>query len=130
MPIVNNAFEDFKPEYFDNSPLQIAYNIVAPDKTKWGKFLQQMFEFAEKPFNCGDANIAKIPVPTLLISGDNDGLDKVELMKTYQLLGSGITADMQTMSKSHLVIVPSQGHVNLMMQTKTILEYLHSFLNE
>ncbi len=64
----------------------------------------------------------------LIISGDNDGLDKIELMKTYQLLGGGVSADLEPMPKSQLAIVPSQGHVSLMMQTKTILGYLNDFL--
>ena len=88
----------------------------------------QMFAFAQEPFNVGDSNIAKITAPVLIISGDNDGLDKIELMKTYKLLGGGVSADMQPMPKSQLAIVPSQGHVSLMMQTKTILDYLDSFL--
>jgi pimeloyl-ACP methyl ester carboxylesterase len=129
LPIVNTAFKDFKPEFFDDTPLKTAYDAVAPDKTKWAKFLKQMFDFAEMPFNCGDSNIAKIAAPVLIISGDNDGLDKVELMKTYQLLGGGISADLKPMPKSHLAIVPSQGHVSLMMQTKIILSYLKDFLN-
>jgi pimeloyl-ACP methyl ester carboxylesterase len=128
LPIVNTAFKDFKPELFDNTPIKTAYEAVAPDKTKWTMFLKQMFDFAEAPFDCGDSNIAKITSPVLIISGDNDGLDKVELMKTYQLLGGGVS-DLETIPKSHLAIVPSQGHVSLMMQTTTILSYLNSFLN-
>lgn len=128
LPIVNGAFKDFKPEFFDNTPIKTAYDAVAPDKTKWRKFLAQMFAFAKEPFDVGDSNIAKIGAPVLIISGDNDGLDKVELAKTYQLLGGGIAADMAPMPKSHLAIVPSQGHVSLMMQTKTILDYLNDFL--
>lgn len=128
LPIVNTAFKDFKPEFFDNTPLKTGYDAVAPDKTKWRNFLQQMFVFAEEPFDVGDSNIAKIAAPVLIISGDNDGLDKVELMKTYNLLGGGIAADMSPMPASHLAIVPSQGHVSLMMQTKTILGYLNDFL--
>lgn len=128
LPVVNTAFKDFKPEFFDNTPLQTAYDAVAPDKTQWTKFLKQMIDFAEVPFNCGDSNIAKITSPVLIISGDNDGLDKVELMKTYQLLGGGIS-DLSPMPKSHIAIVPSQGHVSLMMQTKTIVSYLKDFLN-
>ncbi len=128
LPIVNGGFKDFKPEFFDNTPLKTAYDAVAPDKTKWRKFLQQMFDFAKVPFNVGDSNIAKIAAPVLIISGDNDGLDKVELMKTYQLLGGGVSADLQPMPKSQLAIVPSQGHVSLMMQTTTILNYLNNFL--
>jgi pimeloyl-ACP methyl ester carboxylesterase len=128
LPIVNGGFKDFKPEFFDNTPIKTAYDAVAPDKTKWRKFLEQMFAFAKVPFNVGDSNISKIAAPVLIISGDNDGTDKVELMKTYQLLGGGVSADLQPMPKSQLAIVPSQGHVSLMMQTTTILNYLNGFL--
>jgi len=128
LPIVNGGFKDFKPELFDNTPIKTAYDAVAPDKTKWRKFLEQMFAFAKTPFNVGDSNISKIAAPVLIISGDNDGTDKVELMKTYQLLGGGVSADLQPMPKSQLAIVPSQGHVSLMMQTTTILNYLNGFL--
>ena len=127
-PEVTNAFKMFKPEFFTNSPLQAAYDAVAPDKTKWTAFLQHMIAFAGTSFDMGDANIAKITSPVLLISGDNDGLDKIELIKTYQLLGGGVSADLGPMPKSHLAIVPSQGHVSLMMQTNTILGYLDGFL--
>jgi pimeloyl-ACP methyl ester carboxylesterase len=128
LPIVNSGFENFKPEFFDNTPIKTAYDAVAPDKTKWRKFLEQMFAFAKVPFNVGDSNIAKITAPVLIISGDNDGLDKIELMKTYQLLGGGVSGDLQPMPKSQLAVVPSQGHVSLMMQTSIILSYLNSFL--
>jgi pimeloyl-ACP methyl ester carboxylesterase len=128
LPVINKGFKDFKPEFFDNTPIKAAYDAVAPDKTKWTKFLKQMFDFAEEPFNVGDANIAKIAAPVLIISGDNDGLDKIELAKTYKLLGGGVSADLQPMPKSQLAIVPSQGHVSLMMQTTTILNYLNDFL--
>ena len=129
LPIVNGGFKDFKPEFFDDTPLKAAYDAAAPDKTKWRKFLQQMFDFAKVSFNVGDSNISKITAPVLIISGDNDGTDKVELMKTYQLLGGGVSADLQPMPKSQLAIVPSQGHVSLMMQTTTLLAYMNSFLN-
>ncbi|HTD98803.1 MAG TPA: alpha/beta hydrolase [Mucilaginibacter sp.] len=128
LPVVNNGFKGFKPEFFNNTPIKTAYDAVAPDKTKWTKFVEQMIAFAGVPFDVGDSNIAKIKSPVLLISGDNDGLDKVELMKTYHLLGGGVAADLAPMPKSHLAVVPSQSHVSLMMQTKTILDYLDDFL--
>jgi len=128
LPSVNNAFKALKPEFFANTPMHTAYDAVAPDKTKWTKFMEQMIAFAAVPFDFGDSNISKISAPVLIISGDNDGLDKVELAKTYQLMGGGIAADMAPMPKSHLAVVPSQGHVSLMMQTKTILAYLNDFL--
>lgn len=128
LPVVNGGFKDFKPEFFDNTPIKTAYYSVAPDTTKWTKFLKQMFVFAKVPFNVGDQRIAKITAPVLIIAGDNDGTDKIELMKTYKLLGGGVSADLQPMPKSQLAIVPAQGHVSLMMQTKTISGYLDNFL--
>lgn len=128
LPEVTSAFNAFKPEFFTNTPLQVGYDAVAPDKTKWTNFLEQMFVFIRTPFDMGDANIAKITSPVLIISGDNDGLDKIELVKTYKLLGGGIAADMGQMPRSQLAIVPSQSHVSVMMQTSAILSYLDAFL--
>lgn len=128
IPEVNNAFKGMKPELFTNSPMQAAYDQVAPDKTKWTKFLEQMISLAGQPFDFGDSNISKISAPVLIISGDNDGLDKIELAKTYTLLGGGVSADLSAMPKSQLSIIPGQGHVSLMMQTATILNDLNSFL--
>lgn len=128
IPSVNVGFKNLDPSIFDNTPLKTAYEAVAPDKTKWRGFLKQMFTFADEPFDSGDSNIAKIKAPVLIISGDNDGLDKVELAKTYQMLGGGVAADLAPMPKSHLAIVPAQGHVSLMEQTTTILAYMENFL--
>lgn len=128
LPEINNAFKTMKPELFDKSPMHAAYDAVAPDKTKWTKFLEQMIAEAGQPFDLGDSNIAKISAPVLIIAGDNDGLDKVELAKTYKLLGGGISADFAPMPKSQLAVVPGQSHVSIMMQTATVLNYLNSFL--
>lgn len=128
LPEVSAAFKTMKPEVFDNSPLQTGYNAVAPDKTKWKTFVQQMINLAGEPFDLGDENIAKITAPVLIISGDNDGMDKMELAKTYKLLGGGVTADMQVMPKSRLAIIPNQSHVSLMNQTETLFAYIDSFL--
>ena len=129
IPEIANAFKSMKPEMFADSPMKTAYDATAPDKTKWSKFIEEMLVFIGQQYDMGDGNIAKITSPVLIISGDNDGLDKIELAKTYQLLGGGVSADMAPMPKSHLAIIPSQSHVSVMMQTKTISDYLNSFLN-
>ncbi|WP_341908433.1 alpha/beta hydrolase [Fluviicola taffensis] len=128
LPEVTNAFKEMKPELFTDTPMQTAYDAVAPDKTNWTKFLEQMIALAGEPYNMGETNIAKITSPVLLIAGDNDGLDKIELIKTYRLLGGDVLGDFVGMPKSQLAIVPSQGHVSLMMQTKTLWNYLDGFL--
>jgi pimeloyl-ACP methyl ester carboxylesterase len=128
LPEITNAFKAMTPELFANTPMKAAYDAIAPDKTKWTKFLEQMIAYAGTPFNFGDSNISKIAAPVLIIAGDNDGLDKIELIKTYKLLGGAVVGDFGVMPKSQLAIVPSQGHVSLMKQTTTILTYLNGFL--
>ncbi len=128
MPQINNAFKNMKPALFENSPMQQAYDAVAPDRTKWTKFLEQMISLAQYPFDLGDANIAKISSPVLIIAGDNDGLDKIELIKTYQLLGGLVVGDFGKMPKSQLAIIPGQSHVSLMNQTSILLDFLSGFL--
>ncbi len=128
MPQINNAFKNMKPALFENSPMQQAYDAVAPDRTKWTKFLEQMISLAQYPFDLGDANIAKISSPVLIIAGDNDGLDKIELIKTYQLLGGVVVGDFGKMPKSQLAIIPGQSHVSLMNQTNILLDFLSGFL--
>jgi len=44
LPVVNGAFKDFKPEFFDNTPMKAAYDSIAPDKTKWRNFIKQMID--------------------------------------------------------------------------------------
>lgn len=127
-PEIASAFKNMKPELFANSPMQAAYDEVAPDKTKWIPFVAQMIALAGEPFNLGDANIAKITAPVLIIAGDNDGMDKIELAKTYQLLGGGVVGDLHPMPQSQLAIVPHQSHVSLMMQTKLLFGYMDGFL--
>src|SRR3954471_18740378 len=69
MPEITNAFKNMKPELFANTPMKTAYDAIAPDKTKWTKFLEQMIAFAGQTFDLGETNIAKITSPVLLISG-------------------------------------------------------------
>jgi hypothetical protein len=49
-------------------------------------------------------------------------------MKTYQLPGGVASTDLEPVPKSHLAVIPLQGHVSLMMRTKTTLGYLDDFL--
>lgn len=128
LPIGNDALKDFNADAFDNTPIKTEYDSVAPDKNNWKKFIKQMIGFAGEEFNAGDANIAKITAPVLIIAGDNDGTDKTELIKTYQLLGGNVFADMQPMPASQLAIIPAQGHVSVVMETTAILNYMNNFL--
>jgi pimeloyl-ACP methyl ester carboxylesterase len=125
---VRDVLETMQPEFLSGTPLKTEYNKVAPDSLQWNNFLKKMIAFDNVHYNLGDDKIKQIKSPVLIISGDNDGIDKGILFDTYKKLGGGIFADMAGVPKSQLAIIPGQGHVSLMMQTKPILDLTKTFL--
>lgn len=61
LPEVNKAFDSFKPEFFDNTPMKAEYDKIAPDKSKWHPFLQQMFDFAKHLLIAGIPILLTLP---------------------------------------------------------------------
>ncbi len=51
-------------------------------------------------------------------------------MKTYQLFGGGIAAEMSPIPKSHLAILQDQTPLIVMMQTAIRLKYMVNFLKD
>jgi pimeloyl-ACP methyl ester carboxylesterase len=125
---VRDVLHSMQPEFLSGTPLKSEYNAVAPDSSQWNSFLSKMIEFDKQDFDLGEDKIKNIKSPVLIISGDNDGIDKEVLFKTYRLLGGCTFADMTGIPKSQLAIIPGQGHVSVMMQTDAILGMVNKFL--
>jgi pimeloyl-ACP methyl ester carboxylesterase len=125
---VRDVLQMMQPEFLSGTPLKSEYNKVAPDTLQWNNFLKKMIAFDKLDFNLGDDKINQVKSPVLIISGDNDGVDKGILFETYKKLGGGVFADMAGLPKSQLAIIPGQGHVSLMMQSKPILDLTKTFL--
>ncbi len=125
---VRDVLATMQPEFLTNTPLKGEYAKISPDSTQWHAFVSGMIEFDKKDFNLGDDKIKNIKSPTLIISGDNDGIDKEILIQTYKQLGGTTFSDMTGVPKSQLAIVPGQGHVSLMMDHENILKLVSKFL--
>lgn len=128
LPQIRNAFQSFKPEFFDATPLKPAYESVAPDPKHWRSFVTKMIEFDKKEYNLGEEKIKAIRSPVLLIMGDNDGVDMEHKANFYKLLGGDVSGDMAGLPKSQMAIVPASTHVSLMMKTDILLSLLKPFL--
>lgn len=124
-PEVRNVLQTMQPEFL--ADFKGEYVKFAPDSTQWIPFLKGMIDFDKKDFNLGDNNIKNIKSPTLLILGDNDGIDKSIAIQTYKMLGGTVFADMAGVPPSQLAIIPGQGHVTVMM-SEMILKLVSSFL--
>lgn len=124
-----DLFTTMKPEFFDATPLKTEYDRVAPDKAHWRTFVEKNIAFDNQPFDLGIENVKAIKAPTLLISGDNDGVDFNHLTEMYRALGGGVFGDMAGLPKSQLAVLPAMTHVTLMMQTDNLASIILPFLN-
>ncbi|MCW4470440.1 alpha/beta hydrolase [Flavobacterium sp. MFBS3-15] len=129
LPEVNAAMKEFKPDFFDATPLKPAYEKVAPEPKNWRKFVSKLMEFDTEDFDIGQANLKAMKSPVLFIMGDNDGVDLNHTAEMYRLCGGGVFADMTGLPKSQLAILPGQTHVTLMMETEKIAYLINTFLN-
>lgn len=127
---VLDVLSTFKPEFFDQTPLKPAYEKVAPDPAHWRAFLTKYMTFDKENFDLGADNIKTIKAPTLLIMGDNDGVDLQHKAEMYRLAGGGVFGDMAGLPKSQLAILPGTTHVSLMMETDKLLSIITPFLSK
>jgi pimeloyl-ACP methyl ester carboxylesterase len=102
---------------------------IAPDSSRWKEAFGKMMDLAKKPFDLGDEKVKNIKAKTLLIAGDNDGMDKAVLIDTYKLLGGCQVADMSGLPKNQLAILPGHSHVSLMLDNTRLLALITPFLS-
>lgn len=127
---VTDAFQTFKPEFFDNTPLKTAYEKVAPDPGHWKAFLSKYMAYGKQDFDFGADNVKAIKSPILFIMGDNDGVSLEHKAEMYRAAGGGVIGDMAGLPKSQLAIFPGTTHMSLMMQTPKLLAVIEPFLGK
>jgi len=127
---LHDFLKTVKIEFFDHTPIKDEYLKTAPDTTKWHKFLRQMVDFDNSYYNLGEENVRAIKSPVLLISGDNDGVEKSVLIETYKMLGGCTLGDVYGLPKSQLAILPGSTHGSLVMQPDALYKLIENFTNE
>jgi pimeloyl-ACP methyl ester carboxylesterase len=130
LPEVTAQIKSFTPTVFDNTPLITAYQKISPDPSYWHTFIEKMIRFETQHFDLGIEHIKSIQSPTLLVMGDNDGVQLSHITDMYQSLGGGVFGDMAGLPASQLAILPGKTHVSLMMDTEKIVSTILPFLDE
>lgn len=127
---VTDAFQTFKPEFFDHTPLKTAYEKVAPDPGHWTAFLTKYMEYGKQDYDFGADKVKAIKSPILFIMGDNDGVSLEHKAEMYRAAGGGVPGDMAGLPKSQLAILPGATHMSLMMDTPKLLSFINPFLGK
>jgi pimeloyl-ACP methyl ester carboxylesterase len=86
----------------------------SPEPQRFPQFLDKMGNMMSEDYDWS-ADIAKLPMPVLLIFADNDSISQRHIAEFFALLGGGVKEPgwvNTQLSKSRLAIVPGYTHYN------------------
>jgi pimeloyl-ACP methyl ester carboxylesterase len=114
MEAVNSALA----EQFKQTPLYKRYAEVAPDPEQFGLLLDRMGELMSKDYDWRD-EIKQLPMPTLLLFADHDGVSTRHIAEFFELFGGGVQdpgwQGEPKYARARLAIVPGYTHYNFSM---------------
>jgi pimeloyl-ACP methyl ester carboxylesterase len=117
------------PEMFEGTPLKTDYDSLAPDPKHWTQFVNKMKKFITTPYDFGAETIKAIKSPTLIISGDGDGLMPEHAVEMFRLRHGGYMIDFGPAPAAQLAILPGTSHIFVMFQTNWLLSMIQPFLD-
>ncbi|OLD79670.1 MAG: hypothetical protein AUF67_15240 [Acidobacteria bacterium 13_1_20CM_58_21] len=85
-----------------------------PEPQRFPRFLDKMGNMMSEDYDWS-ADIAKLPMPVLLVFADNDSVSQKHIAEFFMLLGGGMREPgwLNTqLSKSRLAVVPGYSHYN------------------
>jgi pimeloyl-ACP methyl ester carboxylesterase len=86
-----------------------------PEPQRFPQFLDKLGKMMSEDYDWS-ADIAKLPMPVLLLFSDNDSISQKHIAEFFALLGGGVKEPgwiNTQLSKSRLAVVPGYSHYNL-----------------
>jgi pimeloyl-ACP methyl ester carboxylesterase len=117
------------PQMFEGSPIKQEYDRLAPDPKHWSQFVNKMKQFVTTPYDFTAEKIRAIKSPTLIITGDGDGVLPEHAVEMYRLRGGGYMVDFGPAPNTQLAIFPGTSHISVMMHTDWLLSIIPPFLD-
>lgn len=87
-----------------------------PEPQRFARFLDKMGKMLGEPYDWS-TDIARLPMPVLLIFADNDSISQRHIAEFFALLGGGVKEPgwvNTKLSDSRLAVVPGYSHYNLL----------------
>jgi pimeloyl-ACP methyl ester carboxylesterase len=117
------------PEMFETTPIKTEYDKLAPDPKHWKEFINKMKKFVTTPYDFGADKVRRIKSPTMIITGDGDGVLPEHAVEMYRLRGGGYMIDFGPIPAAQLAIFPGSSHISVMMQTQWLVSMITPFLD-
>lgn len=128
-PETRSILPILSPEMFEGTPLKTEYDALAPDPKHWSQFVNKMKQFVSTPYDFTSEKIKAIKSPTLIISGDGDGVLPEHAVEMFRLRYGKYMVDFGPAPATQLAILPGTSHIFVMMQTPWLLSMIQPFLD-
>src|SRR5206468_11745980 len=117
------------PQMFEGTPVKSEYDRLAPDPKHWIHFVNKMKKFITTPYDFTAEKIKAIKSPTLIISGDGDGVLPEHAVEMFRLRNGKYMVDFGPAPRTQLAILPGTSHISVMMQKDWLLSMITPFLD-
>ena len=112
-----------------NSPMYEAYQAVNPRPENWPALAQKSGDLLRTDYDWS-AQVAALPMPVQIITGDADSVPPAHAAEMYRLLGGGLANSLnQPRSKSELAILPGVTHYDIIDRADLLRAIIPPFLN-
>jgi pimeloyl-ACP methyl ester carboxylesterase len=103
-------FPSISPDMFAGSPIEEAYQRLAPDPGAFPKLVEKLRDLDTTDFAWPEDDIRGIAAPTLVVLGDSDGVRLEHAVEMFKLLGGGVMGDLSGLPRSQLAVLPGTSH--------------------
>src|SRR3954454_1233271 len=102
-------FPSISPEMFAGSPMEEAYQRLAPDPGRFPVLVDKL-KTLDTTDSAWDEDVQRITAPTLIVLGDSDGVLAEHAVELFKLRGGGVMGDLSGMPESQLAVLPGTSH--------------------
>ena len=103
-------FPSITPEMFAGSPMEDAYQRLAPDPEAFPTLVAKLTALDSTHFAWPEDDIRRIAGPMLIVIGDSDGIRLEHAVELFKLRGGGVMGDLQGLPESQLAVLPGTAH--------------------
>jgi pimeloyl-ACP methyl ester carboxylesterase len=127
-PETRNILPMLTPQMFEHTPIKSDYDKLAPDPKHFADFVNKMKKFVTTPYDFGADKIRAIKSPTLIITGDGDGVMPEHAVEMFRLRHGKYLVDFGPAATTQLAIFPGTSHIFVMMHPDWLLSMMKPFL--
>jgi pimeloyl-ACP methyl ester carboxylesterase len=127
-PAFTAMIPSMTPEMLTNTPLPAEYRKLAPNPNGFPELARKLIQLEKEPM-AWEADVRKLKLPVLIISGDADVATLEHTVSLFRLLGGGEAGDMgKPLAASRLAVLPATSHTSVITQPDLLIAFIEPFL--